>query len=47
MNVEALNRFENGTEVTPELLIECGLVKKELNGIKILGTGGTGKTADC
>ena len=26
-------------EVTPELLIECGLVKKELNGIKILGQG--------
>ena len=23
-----LNRFEDGTEVTPELLIECGLVKK-------------------
>ena len=39
MNVEALNRFENGTEVTPELLIESGLVKKELNGIKILGQG--------
>lgn len=39
VNVEALNRFENGTEVTPELLIECGLVKKELNGIKILGQG--------
>ena len=30
---------EDGTEVTPELLIECGLVKKELNGIKILGEG--------
>lgn len=39
INLEALNRFEDGTEVTPELLIECGLVKKELNGIKILGEG--------
>ena len=39
VNVEALNRFENETVVTPELLIECGLVKKELDGIKILGEG--------
>lgn len=39
VNVEALNRFEKGTEVTPELLIETGLVKKELCGIKILGEG--------
>ncbi|MEG0264619.1 MAG: 50S ribosomal protein L15 [Erysipelotrichaceae bacterium] len=39
INVESLNVFENGTEVTPELLIECGLVKKELDGIKILGQG--------
>ena len=39
VNVEALNRFEKGTEVTPEMLIEAGLVTKELNGIKILGEG--------
>lgn len=39
VNVETLNRFENGTEVTPELLIESGIVKKELDGIKILGQG--------
>ena len=39
VNLDALNRFEEGTEVTPELLIESGLVKKELNGIKILGEG--------
>lgn len=39
VNVEALNKFEKGTEVTPELLIETGLVTKELNGIKILGEG--------
>ena len=30
VNVESLNRFENGTEVTPELLIETKLVRKEL-----------------
>lgn len=39
VNVEQLNRFENETVVTPELLIETGLVRKELYGIKILGTG--------
>ena len=39
VNVASLNKFEDGTEVTAELLIECGLVKKELDGIKILGEG--------
>ncbi|MDD6920145.1 MAG: 50S ribosomal protein L15 [Eubacteriales bacterium] len=39
VNVEQLNRFENGTVVTPELLIECGLVKQVQDGIKILGNG--------
>ena len=39
VNVSDLNRFEDNTTVTPELLKEVGLVKKELNGIKILGSG--------
>ena len=39
INLDALNRFENGTVVTPELLIETGLVRKELDGVKILGKG--------
>lgn len=39
VNVEDLNRFEEGTNVTPALLVECGLVTKELNGVKILGNG--------
>lgn len=39
VNVISLNGFEDGMEITPELLIECGLVKKELDGIKILGDG--------
>lgn len=39
VNVEDLNIFENNTEVTPELLIECGLVRKLLSGVKILGDG--------
>lgn len=39
VNVESLNVFEDGTEVTPEILLQTGLVKKELNGIKVLGQG--------
>ena len=39
VNVGDLERFEEGTEVTKELLIETGLVKKELDGIKVLGNG--------
>ena len=39
VNVGDLNKFEDGTTVTPELLIETGLVKKELDGIKVLGNG--------
>ena len=39
VKVSDLNRFEDGTTVTPELLIETGLVKKELDGIKVLGNG--------
>lgn len=39
VNLETLNRFEEGTEVTPALLIESGVVKAEKSGIKILGNG--------
>ncbi|WP_432353392.1 50S ribosomal protein L15 [Sporosarcina sp. A2] len=39
VNLETLNRFEEGTEVTPELLIETGIVSNEKSGIKILGNG--------
>jgi len=39
VNVEELNRFEAGTEVTPELLVESGVVKNPRDGIKILGEG--------
>lgn len=39
VNLETLNRFEDGTEVTPELLIETGIVSKEKSGIKILAKG--------
>ncbi len=39
LNVEDLSRFEGGTEVTPELLRERGLVRKVWDGVKILGDG--------
>lgn len=39
VNVETLNRFEPGTEVTPDLLLERGIVKDARDGIKILGDG--------
>ncbi|TAL16277.1 50S ribosomal protein L15 [bacterium] len=39
VNVLDLNRFEDGTEITPELLIEAGVIKKILDGLKILGKG--------
>ena len=39
INVKDLNRFEQGTEVTPEVLREAGLVKQVVDGIKILGHG--------
>ncbi|MBF0707207.1 50S ribosomal protein L15 [Bacillus hwajinpoensis] len=39
VNLDSLNRFEDGTEVSPELLLESGVVSKEKAGIKILGNG--------
>lgn len=39
INVSDLNRFENGTVVTPELLKDVGLLKKQLCGVKVLGNG--------
>ena len=39
VNLDTLNRFDEGTEVTPELLIETGVVSNAKSGIKILGNG--------
>ena len=39
INLSDLNRFDNGAEVTPEILKEMGLVKNQLDGIKVLGNG--------
>src|SRR3954451_13860800 len=43
VNLDTLNRFEDGTEVTPELLIETGVVSNEKAGIKILAKGNVEK----
>lgn len=39
VNVARLNQFENGTEVTPELLLEKRIIRKLNDGVKILGEG--------
>ncbi|TVY06633.1 50S ribosomal protein L15 [Paenibacillus cremeus] len=39
INVEELNKFAAGTEITPEVLFESGIVKNPKDGIKILGNG--------
>lgn len=39
VNVEQLNRFENGETVTPAALIEKGILKNVLDGVRILGNG--------
>ena len=39
INVDRLNIFENGTEITPEVLLERRVVSKVLDGVKILGNG--------
>ena len=39
VNVSALNAFEAGTEVTPELLASSGMIRKASDKVKILGNG--------
>ena len=39
INISDLEKFENGAEVTPELLKEMGIVKKLEDGLKVLGDG--------
>lgn len=39
INVDALNRFEDGSVVDEAAIVNAGLVKKTLDGIKILGRG--------
>ena len=39
VNVADLNRFNDGDRVTLAALIEAGIVRKELDGLKVLGNG--------
>ena len=39
INLSDLNKFEDGAIVTPEILKEMGILKNQLNGVKILGNG--------
>ena len=39
VNVSALNVFEDGATVDIEALVNAGLVKKALDGVKVLGNG--------
>ena len=39
INVSALERFDNDTEVTIDTLIETGIIKSVKDGVKILGNG--------
>ena len=43
INVSDLNKFEDGAVVTPELLKEMGILKKQLAGVKVLGNGNLDK----
>lgn len=44
INIEILDRFESGQEVTPALLVSQGLVRSRNDGVKVLGTGALTKT---
>ena len=39
VNVEVLNRFEDGAVVDLAALMECGIVRKANDGLKVLGNG--------
>ncbi len=39
INVSALDRFEDGAEVTVASLLESGIINKVADGVKILGNG--------
>jgi large subunit ribosomal protein L15 len=43
VNVSELNRYEDGTVVTPELLLQDKLIRKTLDGVKVLGDGNLAK----
>ena len=44
VNLEKLEGFEAGTEITPEVLLEARIIKKIADGVKILGSGDLSKS---
>ena len=46
VNLDALEVFDNGTTVDVNALIEKGIIKKSLDGVKILGNGELTKKLD-
>ena len=46
LNLDALNRFEDGTEVTVETLINAGIINNPKDGVKLLGNGEITKKLD-
>lgn len=46
INVSALERFDNGTTVDVEKLLESGVIKNPRDGVKILGNGELTKKLD-
>ena len=49
VNIETLEKFDDGATITPQLLKEAGIVKKQIDGIKVLGNGTLTKklTVNC
>lgn len=39
INLDQLNKFEDGTVVTPELLVETKMIRAQKDGIKVLANG--------
>ena len=46
VNVEVLDKFNDGDVVTAETLLEKGIISKALDGVKILGRGEVTKKVD-
>ena len=46
VNVEVLDRFNDGDEVTAQTMLEKGIISKSLDGVKILGRGEVTKKLD-
>jgi len=39
VNLDKLNQFEDGTEITPEVLLDKGIIRKSKSSVKVLGNG--------